>query len=1172
MVPVSVTSDKLLTLSAKFQPMQSPNLGLADVRVSCELIYSKIGHSFTLFLPIEVSKRLTRIRYFSPVSVVNGLEQTLIVEVSGVYEISCLYINSVNISDPSKTFFEPSVAPTFKKFTISVPIIGSFMSSPVDVLIFVGSCSLPIRIFADAASKLRVLPRSFPLIIDIFPTTMSYTATGVTVIGQHLHEVQSISLFASSPITLKSWNRVSVLSGAGNQTETLVLFEASAPGTVVLKVQIKDSELQKSFTLTHTPTIVTPNVLVTPFPFGSKLSLLSSVILPSIDFRRVRLLFNGSVSLSRCEYSDSNTALCTVPPQLPSGVVLLSLMLNSVVLLNDTKIKVLPSPEIISSVGGNREFIIVVNLWPCVSFPIISLNETKTLFILTEQKYGEDGFFSAAIQLPDVGVAGFQKLTVTGDLNGNRVLAETLVEFRSNDPSISLESRRYFFDNNSGQTERIICRNFARGFRNQDILVSFGSVFVASNVTFESKEEAFVMLDVVIPVQAPQIVTLSVVIGNDRASMMFEYRVPAITSGCYNANFTKPFDCSVPISGGSLYVQLNPAIEGIHLFSAFLQTTKMHVPLNSITSSNSNFATLEIHLPARYNSIHEGDLLCISALGMGTVLCFQYSYIVPSTPLSAYFDSFGSSISLTFASKTQMPVDCNLIFKYESLILLGGPGAVCIWTSPTVLKVIPTSSSLIVPGDVLNVLVKNPMADDLSPIVVQPPLQVATFNVELVGPGNVSACDVLEIDVVVSSSRSLMYYWSCIPPCPSDFEGMLRTITGPKFMAQASTLPRGIPLIVRVAVSTFLGAVAMSDPLYVFVHAAPLPSVFISASSKQILRKDFLELSAICSFASCSIDYEQISFAWSVETKAPISESVLEMIQNTTQSVLLLQPYALISGYTYKFSVSIKNEQRVNAADVVVTVVPGKLIPIIDGGSRTVSAHRPLVLDGSRSFDSDAQLSAVDDLKYCWTCQQVFGSILEPCTYSRGPHFGNSLLLPCLPVIKIGFQNITRTFSDRFIFKLILQSNDGRIASDFIFISASSNFDALLDVYLRINCDSNVCKESETIVLATNFSSSFSYRWTILDSPKFSASVNYDASNSVVRFRPMDLPPGNYEIGCVVFDGLFGSNSVSGQSSIKFQVVASPKGGRCDYSHSVANSPTFLVSCSRWSSFFAPLR
>jgi hypothetical protein len=1172
-IPASISVDNTLSVSAVFQPYRSQKLGFADVELYCTLVYPKSQHGFNLNFFLKVGKREIRIRYFSPSAVVNGAAETLAVEASGVYEILCLYINDVNISDSSKVFFQPSIAPAVKVFKLSTPLISSFMSTSATVPLFVGSCSPPVRRAAQASNRLQVLPPSLPLILGIIPSVMTFTSTRVTLIGQFFDDIQHISLRASSQITMVSWNFVSALSGSGNRSEIVVLFMATAPGNIILSVRIKDSELIRSFTLTHTPTVVRPINLVLPVQLGAKLSVSSSRILPNIDSTRTQLLFNNDVSsMSQCEYRHPNTLECTVPLKLPSGVVFLSLMVRNQLLLNDTTVRVLPMPDIIVTsaskflmVGGNREFSITVLLWPCVSLPNITFNRTNLLFALTEQKIGDDGFFSATIQIPDFRMIGFQKLVVSGVFDGNIVIAETPIQFHLNAPSIALASGRSFSFSPAGQIERIVCRHFPRITQHREVVVSFGTVFVPSSIVFVSDEEA--LLDVVVPAQAPQIVTLFVNVRDIRASMSFEYRVPSMSATCYEQNFLTTSECSVAASGGSLYVQLNPAIDGISAFSAFLQTTRLPLSVNLPSSMGSIDTRLEILVPARVGSRLESDLLCLSALGVGSILCFSVSYKVPATPISAYFDSFGASISITFASETPMPVDCRLIFASATLLLIGGQKTVCVWTSTTLLRIVLPPESVVVPGDALHVYTVNSGSlTNISSIEVQPSFQPAVLDVELVGPGNVSVCDTLELEAVVSLSRSVVYSWSCLQPCPQDVVARLQSVSGPRFVASASTLPAGVSLSFIVTGSTFLGASSSSDPIHVYIHSSPLPRVSISPSAKKLLRQDFLELTAISAFASCTVDFERVTFAWTIQTKAPISNGVLRLIQSATQSVLLLQPYSLISGYDYVFTVSIKKDSLENSASVTVTVIPGQLMAVVDGGSRNVSANDLVVLDGSRSVDFDANRESRESLSYCWTCDRIRGTDLEPCKYTNGPFFGTSLQLPCTQVIQFGLQNITSTYTDQFKFSLILRSSDGRVASDSVILSLSP--EAPLDVYIRTICIAKICKDSESIVLTTNVSLSFSYKWTLVYSPKLESTLNFDSSNSLLRFQPMALPPGNYEFRCVITD----FKKSSGQSSIKFQVSASPKGGSCQCSLPLAPSTTTLVSCSGWNTLFPPLR
>ena len=131
--------------------------------------------------------------------------------------------------------------------------------------------------------------------------------------------------------------------------------------------------------------------------------------------------------------------------------------------------------------------------------------------------------------------------------------------------------------------------------------------------------------------------------------------------------------------------------------------------------------------------------------------------------------------------------------------------------------------------------------------------------------------------------------------------------------------------------------------MHIYIHPSPVPSVSISPSTNTLQRQDFLELVALTAFASCTVDFESITFSWSVKSKAPLSDTALCLIQTTWQSVLLLQPHFFIggdSGFDYEFCVFIKKGSLQNSADVIVAVLPGKLIAVIDGGSRTVSIRK----------------------------------------------------------------------------------------------------------------------------------------------------------------------------------------------------------------------------------------
>ncbi|XP_060116940.1 polycystin-1 [Heteronotia binoei] len=76
-----------------------------------------------------------------------------------------------------------------------------------------------------------------------------------------------------------------------------------------------------------------------------------------------------------------------------------------------------------------------------------------------------------------------------------------------------------------------------------------------------------------------------------------------------------------------------------------------------------------------------------------------------------------------------------------------------------------------------------------------------------------------------------------------------------------------------------------------------------------------------------------------------------------------------LGNYCFKFRVSFGDTPLFKSIFANVTVVPNKLVPIIDGGSyRVWSSTRDLILDGEKSYDPNLEDLEQTPLHYRWTC------------------------------------------------------------------------------------------------------------------------------------------------------------------------------------------------------------
>nr|XP_056722162.1 polycystin-1 [Euleptes europaea] len=90
-----------------------------------------------------------------------------------------------------------------------------------------------------------------------------------------------------------------------------------------------------------------------------------------------------------------------------------------------------------------------------------------------------------------------------------------------------------------------------------------------------------------------------------------------------------------------------------------------------------------------------------------------------------------------------------------------------------------------------------------------------------------------------------------------------------------------------------------------------------------------------------------------------------------------------LGNYCFKFLVSFGDTPLAKSIFANVTVVPNKLVPIIDGGSyRVWSSTRDLILDGEKSYDPNLEDREQTPLHYRWTCVSSTKSSSGECALS----------------------------------------------------------------------------------------------------------------------------------------------------------------------------------------------
>ncbi|KAM9583754.1 polycystin-1 isoform 1-T1 [Trichechus inunguis] len=117
---------------------------------------------------------------------------------------------------------------------------------------------------------------------------------------------------------------------------------------------------------------------------------------------------------------------------------------------------------------------------------------------------------------------------------------------------------------------------------------------------------------------------------------------------------------------------------------------------------------------------------------------------------------------------------------------------------------------------------------------------------------------------------------------------------------------------------------------------------------------------------------------------------------DTSRPQLVVPRLALPVGhYCFVFVVSFGDTPLARSIQANVTVVPERLVPIIEGGSyRVWSDTRDLVLDGSRSYDPNLEDGDQTPLSFHWACAAASQSEAGGCVLNFGPRGSPVVTIP----------------------------------------------------------------------------------------------------------------------------------------------------------------------------------
>jgi hypothetical protein len=198
-------------------------------------------------------------------------------------------------------------------------------------------------------------------------------------------------------------------------------------------------------------------------------------------------------------------------------------------------------------------------------------------------------------------------------------------------------------------------------------------------------------------------------------------------------------------------------------------------------------------------------------------------------------------------------------------------------------------------------------------------------------------CSPLELRASSSSSRDVLYSWSCYD---SDvINALLQTENGPVLAMRAGTPEMEVDTFFTFAVTAtnFLGVRSAPQTLRVLKQRAPSPVLSFLPPAVSALSTDEVTVSAALKFSSCRGAEGDMVFAWS-QFDGPL---IPDRFLSGTSSQLFIPSNVLLGGRSYVFALRVFNSgdpsQSVEST-VHVRIKNSALRAIIaGGGSREVS-------------------------------------------------------------------------------------------------------------------------------------------------------------------------------------------------------------------------------------------
>jgi len=365
----------------------------------------------------------------------------------------------------------------------------------------------------------------------------------------------------------------------------------------------------------------------------------------------------------------------------------------------------------------------------------------------------------------------------------------------------------------------------------------------------------------------------------------------------------------------------------------------------------------------------------------------------PITPVlsSVAFSSTGAQLTVTFDSETDRgSMSGGTSFTCDVAVdFIGASDASCLWLSAKEIVITLDSSATVVPGDTLTInddyiRASCPYYDcscwnaTSGSISIDAPSSPVSVVASVESPSSIGLCSDLELSAEASSGgggRDLEFRWNFTGDgsenCTSANLNAATDLTQAELIIANALIRQcsGSTISVLTTVSNFFG-VSSSVTKEIQVLPRPAPNIeFVGESVVNTLSSRKVQFRAQATSVACDADESSagsFTFKYHVLLKERNSSTYVEGPSSTRSDPRLyeLDPYTLSAGDMLLVKVTVWEKGVNNSAIATLIVDTSDLVPIIEGGDRTVTTLSSLILDGQRSYDPDD----LGLLEYKWSC------------------------------------------------------------------------------------------------------------------------------------------------------------------------------------------------------------